>query len=105
MCHAGWPRLCEKSNLLNGIDDQLDAVTTALSTESGAMLKHGLTKEAPVNIRSTCHPAWTDNHNAPGWPLCSFSVLTRVRGSLADVAQFGSLFWPTLQRTGTLIRA
>jgi hypothetical protein len=31
-----------KSNLLNGIDDQVAIVTTALRTESGTMLNYGL---------------------------------------------------------------
>jgi hypothetical protein len=56
--------LCKKSNLLNGINDAWATVTTDLRTEYGTMLIFGLPKDAPVNIRPTCHLARTNNDSA-----------------------------------------
>ena len=58
-----------------------------------------------MNIRSTCHLALTDNHSAAGRVAVFLARLGPRGGSLAELAQFGGLIWPTSGRTGTLIRA
>lgn len=95
--HTRWPKLCKKSNLLNGIDDLRVGVTTDLGTESGTMLNYGLLQDAPVNIRSTCHP-YGRTIIAPVLQPCSFFAFTRgARGSPAELAPFDTLIWSALK--------